>query len=344
MSRPIIQSIFSLAVAVNASAALAITIPTVPIGNPGNAADTRYIDSSHPSGVGAVAQSFNIGTTEVTNAQYVALLNAVAASDPYKLYSTSMATDVHGGIVRNRASGSYTYEIKAPALNGAYTYDNKPVLFVGSDDAMRFANWLQNGQPIGPPTANTTEDGAYTLNGAFLDAGLVTITRNSNAKWWLPNENEWYKAAYYDPVANLYYDYPTGTNAIPDNNLPANDTGNSANYDEFSYTTGNANYPLTDAGAYALSESPYGTFDQGGSVWEWNETLFGTRRGLRGDSWRSGTRPPPFMRASYWNTLNPSNGDNDIGFRLATIAVPEPRTLYLWTSVLICCCGFRSRA
>src|SRR5258705_193055 len=82
---------FCLSVRRTAPAALAITIPTVPIGNPGNAADTRYIDSSHPSGVGAVAQPFNIGTTEVTNAQFVALLNAVAASDPYKLYSTAMA-------------------------------------------------------------------------------------------------------------------------------------------------------------------------------------------------------------------------------------------------------------
>jgi formylglycine-generating enzyme required for sulfatase activity len=26
-----------------------------------------------------------------------------------------------------------------------------------------------------------------------------------------------------------------------------------------------------DVGAYALSDSPYGTFDQGGNAWEWNE-------------------------------------------------------------------------
>src|SRR5882757_8470905 len=142
MNRYIIRSIFSLAVSLNAPAALAITIPTVSIGNPGNNPDTRYIDSPHPNGVGAVAQSFNIGTTEVTNSQYVALLNAVAASDPYLLYNAGMTSDLRGGIVRSGGPGSYRYSVKSPALSGAYTYDNKPVIGVGSDDAMRFANWL----------------------------------------------------------------------------------------------------------------------------------------------------------------------------------------------------------
>lgn len=344
MNRYILRWFFSLAVALNASPALAITIPTVPIGNPGNAADTRYIDTSHPNGVGAVAQSFNIGTTEVTNAQYVALLNAVAASDPYLLYNAGMTSDSRGGIVRSGAPGSYTYSVKAPALNGAYTYDNKPVIGVGSDDAMRFANWLQNGQPTGIEGPGTTETGAYTLNGAFLSADLVSVTRNSNAKWWLPSENEWYKAAYYDPFASLYHDYPTRTNSIPDNNLPANDTGNSANYYGPNLTTGSDNFPLTDVGAYALSASPYGTFDQGGSVWEFNETLFsGSLRGLRGASWRFQTRPPPFLHASLWSTITPNNGGNDIGFRLATIAVPEPSTLCIWTSALFCLFAARSR-
>src|SRR5213595_938486 len=83
-----------------AASAPAITINTVSVGNPGNAADTRYIDASHPNGVGAVSYSFNIGKTEVTNAQYVAFLNAVAKSDPYELYNTSMGTNF-GGIVRS---------------------------------------------------------------------------------------------------------------------------------------------------------------------------------------------------------------------------------------------------
>src|SRR5262245_39052086 len=103
------------------ASASAITIETVPVGNPGNAPDTRYIEIDHPSGVGSVAQSFNIGRTEVTNTQYVAFLNAVARSDPFGLYAFGMGADIRGGIVRTTSSVGYTYAVKAPALGGAYT-------------------------------------------------------------------------------------------------------------------------------------------------------------------------------------------------------------------------------
>jgi hypothetical protein len=85
-----------------AASSKAATITTVPIDNPGNLADTRYIESYHPSGVGAVAYSFNIGKTEITNAQYTAFLNAVATTfDPYGLYDSGMGSEPGGGIVAN---------------------------------------------------------------------------------------------------------------------------------------------------------------------------------------------------------------------------------------------------
>ena len=28
-----------------------------------------------------------------------------------------------------------------------------------------------------------------------------------NAKFWIPSEDEWYKAAYYDPTSGVYFDY-----------------------------------------------------------------------------------------------------------------------------------------
>ena len=80
----------------------------MPIGNPGNPADTR--DSAN--GFGSVAYPYRIGTTEVTNAQYTAFLNAVAASDPYGLYNTNMGSQTYGGIVRSGASGSFSYAVK----------------------------------------------------------------------------------------------------------------------------------------------------------------------------------------------------------------------------------------
>jgi sulfatase modifying factor 1 len=314
----------------------AVTIPTVPIGNHGNPADTRFIDSYHPSGVGSVAYSFNIGKTEITNSQYVVLLNAVAASDPYELYNLGMTSDTVGGIVRSGISGGFTYAVKAPALSDTYTYEDKPVVFVNSGDAMRFANWLHNGQPTGGENAATTEDGAYTLNGAINDATLAAVTRNSGARWWLPNEDEWYKTAYHknDGVTGNYWTYPTGTNDSPNHQLPIFDTGNSMNYSTGSccYTTGNGSYPLTDAGAYTLSEGPYGTFDQGGNVWDLNETLFVDdirSRGLRGSAWN---KEQLYTRASKWIGTLPTFEDNNIGFRVASMTIPEPNTLLFFVA------------
>ena len=89
--------------------------------------------------------------------------------------------------------------------------------------------------------------------------------QRGDATVFLPSENEWYKAAYYSP-GGTYFEYPTGTDTETGCVAPASDTGNSANCD----TAVNA---LTDVGAYALSASPYGTFDQGGNVAEWNEQI-----------------------------------------------------------------------
>ncbi|REJ66979.1 MAG: PEP-CTERM sorting domain-containing protein [Planctomycetota bacterium] len=120
---------------------------------------------------------------------------------------------------------------------------------------------------------------------------------------------------------------------MPNNNLPSADTGNSANFRESGipgggYTTGDFDYPLTDVGEYGLSASPYGTFDQGGNVWEWNEALIGSDRGLRGSSWSAFSNG---LAASGRISTNPYPGQEffNFGFRIASTAeavVPEPST------------------
>src|SRR5262249_36788583 len=149
--------------------------------------------------------------------------------------------------------------------------------YVSWGDAARFANWLHNGQPTGPQNASTTEDGAYTLNGATSSAALMAITRNAGGRWFIPTENEWYKAAYYQPAAqggdsDSYWAYPMKTNnvpysakppgtAAPDNTRVGNwtwDDGVANGYDDGYAVTGSGNYSstqnyLTDAGAYNSS-------------------------------------------------------------------------------------------
>ncbi len=198
-------SLFLAAAAfVIAGSAAANFIDFVEVGDPGNPTDT--LTNCTQADCGSVATSYFIGKFEVTNQQYARFLNAVADTDPNALYNTEMTTDARGGIVRSGSPGSYTYAAK----NGRWY---NPVVFVSFYDTLRFANWLHNGQPTAAQDLATTEDGAYTITQGGVATN--TIVRNGGAEYFLPTENEWYKAAFYDTGLGSYYDYATSTNTKP---------------------------------------------------------------------------------------------------------------------------------
>ena len=186
-------------------------------------------------------------------------------------------------------------------------------------DACRFANWLHNGQPNGPQGAGTTETGAYTLNGYNGQDG-GEIQRNPGWNWAVTSEDEWYKAAYHknDGVTGNYWDYPTGTNAVPSNDLIDPDPGNNATFDDNGYTIGSPYY-RTEVGAHENSDSPYGTFDQGGNVWEWNESIMAQGSGfsLRGTRGGSFDFDDTKLRAAGRYGNMPTEEDYYRGFRVS---------------------------
>lgn len=330
----------------------AVNIDYVAVGNPGNAADPM-------TGFGAVPYSYRISKYEVTNSQYVEFLNAVdpGGTNERGLYHSEMSLNPNGGINFNAASPSgskytvkvggadndadgipnafdlspnnpFTFESLDPTMT--FSYAHKPVAFVNWFDAVRMANWLHNGQGTG-----STETGAYTLTGNTSIAG----GRSANATVFIPTENEWYKAAYHQPAttggdSDDYWLYPTTTNDEPISRRPPGGT-NSANFYRRDDDTTNGinngyavsslailnsltNY-LTDVGIYA-SPSAYNTFDQGGNVDEWTETLiFDFWRVSRGGPWKESSDR---LRADFQTARHPLSESSERGFRLASIPIP----------------------
>ncbi len=275
------------------SASAAVNIDWIDVGNAGNAADT--------TGFGAVSYAYQIGKYEVTNAQYGEFLNAAARTDSYGLYNSDMSSY---GITRGGGPGSYTYSVTTALAN-------RPVVYVSWFDAARMANWMVNGQGSG-----STETGAYTLNGAI--SGI--ITKNAGAQVYIPTEDEWYKAAYYNPNTTVYSLFANGSST--------GISSRQANFDPFFHTGDRVDYAggTTDVGSYSLVPSAYGTYDQGGNVREWNDGSNSLGRGVRGGSWDD----PQFSLASDDYGYSPTDWEIGIlGFRLAQVAIPEPSTSIL---------------
>ena len=310
------------------SATSAVGIETVPIGNPGNAGELSGLSAGGfgPDRVcGAGDYQYRITKFEVTAAQYCGFLNAVASiTDTYGLYNSQMDYD---------AKGCQIY-IWAGAFHIAPEYADRPVNFVSWGDAARFCNWLTNGMPTGEQDLTTTEDGSYYLNGATTQSELMAVTRRSveqGGRYYIPSEDEWYKAAYHrnDGVTGNYFRYPASTDSEPSNDLINPDPGNNATFyfaDQTiggGYTIGSPYY-RTEVGEFENSDSPYGTFDMGGNVWEWNEAVISSSRGIRGGCYEHAAG---YMLGSARNYGDPTTENAIVGFRIAE--VPEPTSMAL---------------
>ena len=296
------------------TASAASSIDYVTVGNAGNAAD-------YSTNRGAVAYKYRIAKNETTAGQYVEFLNAVAKTDPYKLYSTSMSSQIAGaGITRIGTTGDYSYSVIS-------TNVNKPITYVSWFDAARFCNWLHNGQGGG-----STETGAYTLNGAM--SGL-SFTVNPGAQFWIPSADEWFKAAYYDAAKGGYWRYPTRSDTPSGNTIGV---PNSANYNDGDYV-GYPGMALTDVGAYGEnSESFYGTNDQGGNVFEWSDYVTGSWRRVFGGSWYNDAASMSPSSSFY---AGPTGEYGTYGFRVASVPEPSCVVLALLASGMLATCRKR---
>jgi len=205
-----------------------LTLKTVTVGAPGNPAvaiqpftDALYRSCEEvPASekeclmVGRVKYGYGIGQLEVTVDQWVDFLNTVDPSgrDPHHLYAESESSSAwpkYGQIDFSSALGrGRHYMVASPE------WADKPYGFANFLRVARFTNSLYNGKVVSKQASSAgafnyvtyrvrlsrqTETGMYKMAGNRLEGAT-------------PSQNEWIKAAYYEPNGGgtySYWKYPT---------------------------------------------------------------------------------------------------------------------------------------
>ncbi len=269
------------------------------------------------AGVGAVAYEYRLAEREVTTTEW---LEFVRAYTPY-----------------------YTGNPEAPGINGSWIrYDFAPGQYhvvAGSEQyaadmswrmAARFVNWLHNGKVN---EAWAFENGAYDTS-TFNDVSPFTdqLTHSPGARFWIPTQDEWFKAAYFDPDrfgSNLpgYWLYPDGGNEPLVIGLPEEGGETSAGL------AGPHPFdPYVNVGSYPLVRSPWGLLDVSGGLGEWLENADPDRTGRAAYGSSTFFQFPEFSDRADYNGSGafPIDAFSPYGLRIAaTIPSPAITPLFL---------------
>jgi len=269
------------------------------IGSPGNAADT----TGTPNPAGAVSYTYQMGTYEVSE-------------DMITKYNANFGT-ANSLVITKDTRGV-----------------NKPATSVSWNEGARFVNWL-----------NTSTGGVaaykFTTNGVNDNIALWSVSdtgydpanlfRNSLATYVLPSMDEWYKAAFYNPLTSLYGNYATA-NGLEPTKVASGTVANTAVY-------GGQSGPADITLAGGLSA--FGIMGLSGNVWEWDETESdlnnnsgSSSRGRRGGQWAESFSGSLKSSRRLGNT--PPFAGSNVGFRVASLsssaaAVPEPASCMVWS-------------
>ena len=223
-----------------------VTVQTAEIGSPGNPSvgvvpftDAIYTSCDvAPTGgpacqeVGGVSYDYGIGKLEVTETQWVKFLNTIDPSgqDRHNLWvrtqSSSSWPEYGQTNFRKKAKAGRHYRVASKA------WADKPYAFATFLSAARFVNSLYNGDLLAKK--KTVHDGfKYTTYKVRLsrnsDTGMYRMknrkaTRSHKTGFVVPSQDEWIKAAYYDPYGGgtySYWKYPTNAGVFGDGTATA---------------------------------------------------------------------------------------------------------------------------
>lgn len=279
-------------------------IPFVTIGDAGNPAD----DTGNPNPAGSVDYVYHIGRYEVPEE---AITKAIAQSE----------------------EDGEPLGINTPYERGP----GRPATGLTWLEIAKFVNWL-NVEKGASPAYKIDDNGEFQLwepADPGYDPG--NLFRNSEAVYFLPTVDEWYKAAYYDPLTGSYYDFATGSDSEPAAVTSGSDPGTAV------WNVGTEPADVILAGG----QSPYGTVGQSGNVYEWEETAtdlvndFATEtRGVRGGDTRV-TITAENISSRVRNSAGLTSPFIDAGFRIAR--VPEPTSVLLPVLLFVWRLSYRAR-
>jgi formylglycine-generating enzyme len=291
---------------------------------------------SHADPFGSGTNQFAINFVNVGNAG-----NANDVDNPYP-------KDGDGGTPHGDAAYDYrlsVFEISqamidhATALGatnieaGAWT-GNQPAANINWYEAAAFVNWLNTSRGF-HKAYDLTRSNVWSMrlwdNSEQAPTGVDGGTnpyRHKDAFYFLPSEDEWYKAAYHknDGITSNYWDYPTGINRFmitPDGIDTAYDQEYQAVFaDSWILAAPKSVY---DAGSKA---SAYSTYGQGGNVREWMESGYdglnssaSEDRTVRGGGWLNSDAA---LSSQYRNHYEaPMVNSTSIGFRVASLHFPR---------------------
>jgi len=256
-----------------------IDIDFVPIGNAGNAADTQVM-ADGSTGYGTVSHDYYIGKYEVTNTQWDAFVAMAGAP-----------------------TGSPANDYDRDAF---FTGTQQPTNFVSWREALQFANYLTSGDK---------SKGVYHFSGNHENPDqFVNLIDRAGAEatygdiYFVPSEDEWYKAAYFKSDGSGYSLYANGTDIAP--------TGVDTRYGTSS---------PWNVGTGTMEQN--GTFDMMGNVWEWTDRhLTSPSKSPRGGDYNDSVSQ--LAATNQYNRFIERGGRENIGFRIAS-NIPEPTTLSL---------------
>lgn len=281
------------------------------VGDVGNADYTYKVFPGAPiRSIGSVNHRYRIATTEVTNTQWAEFANAISPHlDAIGGWGSDFAPTLsYDGF---NPQGDPVFGVVAGA-------ENNPAR-MGWRWAARYANWLHNDKATKLDAFLSGAYDTFTFGTEINDEGLRVYTdqssRSEGARFWIPSEDEWVKAAYYDP--NRYGEDEGGywqRHGMSDDPLVTAppDQGGQTNAAGYWYGGEGSELVPFDVGSYPDVASYYGVLDGSGGQSEWTE------------SWARPNSPDGRWVIGSWYTMPPDDPqDLDRIGRFASSGVPD---------------------